>query len=139
MSNRLLVGLVVVAVLVGGGYLIAGSQKPAPAASTQTTTPAPTPAPTTPTVKTVTVEMTIKDKKITSGNSTIKVNQGDTVVLRVTSNEAEELHIHGYDKSVELVKDTPVELSFEADKSGGFPFELEHSKTDIGVLEVAPR
>lgn len=86
-----------------------------------------------------TFELTVKDKKLVSGPETLKVTQGDNVTIKITNDEDEELHLHGYDKSVDLAKDKPAELVFTANLTGRFIFELEHSKTDIGALEVSPR
>ncbi len=83
--------------------------------------------------------VTIKDKKIVSGQETFTVNEGDTVTISVTADEEEEVHVHGYDKSVDLEPNEQATLSFTANLSGRFPIELEHSKTDIAVLEVQPK
>ncbi len=84
-------------------------------------------------------DLVIENKQITSGEQTLAVNQGDAVTITVMSDEAEELHIHGYDNSVELVPNEKATLSFTADVSGRFPFELEQSGTEIGVIEVQPK
>src|SRR4051812_3016189 len=83
--------------------------------------------------------LAVQNKKLVSGPETLQVNQGDEVNITITSDVAEELHLHGYDKSVELEKDKPATLSFTADISGRFVYELENSKVDIGVLEVLPK
>lgn len=90
-------------------------------------------------VSTKEINLTIEDKKITSGETTVKVNKGDHVVLHITADTGEELHLHGYDVSTELSPDTTVELSFTANITGRFPFELEESKTELGAIEVAPQ
>ncbi len=79
----------------------------------------------------------ISNKKLQS-SETIQVKVGDNVTFTVMSDEAEELHLHGYDKSVNLEKGKEVQLKFKADISGRFPYELEKSKTDLGILEVLP-
>lgn len=86
-----------------------------------------------------TFELVIQNKKIVSGQSTITVKEGDKVTLKITSDEAEEFHIHGYDQSVELLKNKMVELSFTANITGRFELELEESKTELGALEVLPK
>lgn len=84
-------------------------------------------------------EFSVKNNKLVSGPETISVIQGDTVTIKITADENEELHLHGYDNSVDLEKNKPAELTFTADKTGRFDYELENSKTDIGVLEVQPK
>lgn len=86
-----------------------------------------------------TFELVIKGKKLVSGPDPIKVNQGDEVTIRITSDEAEEFHVHAYDNSVELEPGKQATLAFTAKLSGRFPFELENSKTEIGALEVQPK
>lgn len=86
-----------------------------------------------------TFELTIENKKITSGQSTLTVNEGDEIVIKITSSEPEEFHIHAYDNSVELEPRKQATLAFTAKISGRFPFELEKSKTELGALEVLPK
>lgn len=84
-------------------------------------------------------DLVINGKKLVSGEETIKVNQGDEVVIKVTSDENDEFHIHGYDKFADLKPNQPAEIKFIANLTGRFIFEMENSKTDIGALEVQPK
>jgi hypothetical protein len=84
-------------------------------------------------------DLTIKDKKIVNGQDVFKVTQGDDVVINITSDKPEELHLHGYDLSQEFEKDQIAQLKFNANISGRFPFELEKSKVDLGAIEVSPK
>lgn len=86
-----------------------------------------------------TLELTIKDKKIVTGQPTLTVKEGDEVVIRIASDFADEFHLHGYDNAVELEKDVPGELKFTANLTGRFPFELENSKVELGAVEVLPK
>ena len=67
------------------------------------------------------------------------MTEGDNITIKITSDQEEELHIHGYDNSVDLQKDIPAQLSFTANITGRFIYELEKSETEIGVLEVLPK
>ena len=84
-------------------------------------------------------ELVVKNKKLVSGKSVLQAEQDEDVVIKITVDEDEELHLHGYDKSVDLEKNKEGTLSFKANLTGRFPFELEHSKTDLGALEVQPK
>ena len=84
-------------------------------------------------------DLIIKNKKLTAGPDTLKVTEGDEVTINITSDEAEEFHLHGYDKSVELEASKEAQLTFSANLTGRFPFELEKSKTELGALEVSPK
>ncbi len=83
-------------------------------------------------------QITIKENKIVSGNSVIRVKRDQEVKLKVTSDVAEELHLHGYDKTLDLEPNVQSELKFMADISGRFPLELHNAEVEIGALEVAP-
>ena len=86
-----------------------------------------------------TFELIIENKKLISGPSTIKVEKGDQVLIKITADEAEEFHIHGIDYFVDLEPEVQKELSFSANTTGRFVFELERSGTDLGALEVSPK
>ena len=45
--------------------------------------------------------------------------------LQVVADTADEVHLHGYDKKVDLVKGKPANLTFKADVPGIFEVELE--------------
>ena len=74
-----------------------------------------------------------------SGPDVIQVSVGDTVTLRLLSDHADELHIHGYDLHAHLKAGVPSVLTFKAERSGRFTMELHHSNVDLGALEVEPR
>ena len=108
---------------------------PAPplAASTATQAPAVTgPAPRI-------FELVIADGKLQSGPRLIQLQQGEAVALKVTSDRNDELHLHGYDLHAHLQAHTPATLSFKADRSGRFEYELHQAQVELGVLEVQPR
>jgi hypothetical protein len=84
-------------------------------------------------------EIVVQNRKIVSGGNTLQVNEGDNVTLNFTVDEGGEVHLHGYDKMVELQKNVPGAITFTANLTGRFPFELEASKTDLGILEVQPK
>ena len=84
-------------------------------------------------------ELVIQGRKVASGPQALSVIQGDEVTIKITSDEDEELHLHAYDNSVELKAGIQAELKLTASISGRFPYELEKSGTEIGVLEVQPK
>jgi hypothetical protein len=90
-------------------------------------------------IQTNTYELVVQNKKLTSGPALIKVYEGESVTIKITSDEQEEFHIHGYDNSVELEPDIQATLNFSANLSGRFPYELELSKTELGAIEVQPK
>ena len=58
--------------------------------------------------------------------------------FRVRHDEAEEVHVHGYDIKKELAANETANVSFEATIPGIFEIELEHSGTPLGRLKVEP-
>ena len=69
----------------------------------------------------------------------ISVNEGDRVMLRVSSDKPIKFHMHGYDIEREVEPGQAAELHFEAEITGRFEIEEHESETDLGVLQVRPR
>lgn len=84
------------------------------------------------------IQIEVKDGWLVSGPEIVKVSQGDEVVISITSNHADELHLHGYDITVPLKANTPATLSFTAKYPGRFGYELHHAHREIGAIEVHP-
>lgn len=74
-----------------------------------------------------------------AGPPLLAVTEGERVTLRVRSDVADELHVHGYDLSAPLPAGEVVALAFIAAKAGRFEVELHKSHREIGALEVQPR
>jgi ABC-type Fe3+-hydroxamate transport system substrate-binding protein len=66
------------------------------------------------------------------------VKQGDQVVLVVKSDVADEIHLHGYDKSREVEAGGTVRLPFKATIPGRFEVELESREVQIADISVEP-
>lgn len=69
----------------------------------------------------------------------LRVEQGQQVILRVTSEVADEAHLHGYDLSKPLVAGEEITIDFIADKTGRFELELEKLGKTLGTIEVYPK
>lgn len=69
----------------------------------------------------------------------LTLKKGGTVDLAVTSNIADEVHIHGYDIEKEVKAGGTVKFHFTANMDGVFEVEV-HKPTDtqIAALEVQP-
>ena len=59
-----------------------------------------------------------------------------TVVIKVTSDVADEIHLHGYDKTADAAPGTVATITFIADKPGVFEVELEKKGLKLFELEV---
>jgi plastocyanin len=82
--------------------------------------------------------ITITDGWVSEGPDAIKVKRGDQVRLVFTSNQPDELHLHGYDIAVQLEPNTPAVLEFTASYAGRFGYELHKAHREIGAIEVHP-
>ena len=69
-----------------------------------------------------TIKLIITDGKINIGREQLKVLQGDTVTLSVTSDKHGVFHLHGYDHEVTVNPGTETELTFDASATGSFNF-----------------
>ena len=69
----------------------------------------------------------------------ISVIEGDSVTLRVRSDEPMELHLHGYNVEQDVEPGKNARLRFEADLTGRFEIEDHESERELGVLQVRPR
>jgi heme/copper-type cytochrome/quinol oxidase subunit 2 len=67
----------------------------------------------------------------------VPVAHGAHVTLAVTSDVADEVHVHGYDVETELEPGTPAELTFDATIPGVFEVELHESGTVLLTLQVS--
>ena len=99
----------------------------ADATATATATPTPTP--------TATPVPLLQGGKVTK----LRYTEDDTVRFRVTSEEPEEVHVHGYDIAKDIPAGGTVTVSFKADINGIFEIEYEHAKEQIGQLRVDPK
>lgn len=140
-KNTLLFPGLAVAVLVGLFYGLRGMQRPAaPAPVTTAAAPmAATQALTVEVAKPQLFELVVAKGKLVSGPSIIQVHEGDDVQLQITSDQADELHMHGYDLHLSLKPNTPATLAFKAEHSGRFDYELHHAHAELGTLEVQPK
>jgi hypothetical protein len=72
------------------------------------------------------------------GIAQLRYKHGQTIDLTVTSDVADEIHIHGYDLHKDVMKGGSVHFSFPASIEGTFVIELESRKEQIASLMVVP-
>jgi hypothetical protein len=85
----------------------------------------------------VTVDITVANGKVNPSGATIKVKAGQTVLIKAVSDAAEELHIHGYDKELELTPGKPASVKFTANMKGTFEVETHKSGKLVAKLVVS--
>ena len=64
------------------------------------------------------------------------VDKDARVVVVVTSDTADEVHIHGYDISADVEAGATVEIPFVADTPGRFDIELENLGVQLAEITV---
>jgi heme/copper-type cytochrome/quinol oxidase subunit 2 len=83
-----------------------------------------------------TIKVAVKGGKVVPSAHREKVPQGDTVRLVVTTDTADEVHVHGYDLKKDVAAGKTGTIEFVADQSGVFEVELESAALQLLQLEV---
>jgi hypothetical protein len=86
---------------------------------------------------------------VAASQRVLRVEKGDAVRLRATSDAPGELHLHGYRLAATLAPGAPAELAFKAYATGRYPFEWHgagaaakpgaHHAPPLAALEVRPK
>ena len=144
MQSRTARALVAVAALVAVVVLfvvLAGGDDDGSGDGTTTTQTA-TKTQATTTTKTTTVpaaeEIVVRDGKPVGGVQDLDFNSGDQIRFVVRSDVADEVHVHGYDKSEDVPANGSVRFTFPASIEGVFEVELEGRGVQIAELRVSP-
>jgi hypothetical protein len=101
------------------------------------TTEAPPPT-TTQDPGTVHINYVIVGGKPEGGIARDSVARGRIVVINITADVTDHVHVHGYDLMADVSPGAPATIRFTADAPGRFEIELEESGVQIAELEVRP-
>ncbi len=154
---RLLIGLVAMSLAVGGcstggsGSTVttsppstratttstsgAGTTISNPSSTTVTTPTTTSVTPTTVVDDSVEILVTVAGGQLTSERRA-EVKLGDNVKIVIQSDTADELHLHGYDLTVDVAAGQDAELAFVAEIPGIFEVELEGLRLQVLELVV---
>ena len=105
--------------------------------STASPSTASLPAVAAPTPSVRVIEVSVAGGSVTGPGSRVQAVLGEDLVIRVTSDVADEVHVHGYDERAEVPAGGTVEIPFTADIPGGFEVELEGTGQLLFQLRVA--
>ncbi|MDQ1661136.1 MAG: hypothetical protein QOJ68_1116 [Blastococcus sp.] len=83
-----------------------------------------------------TLHISYANGKVSGVSAREKVRLKSVVSLVVTSDVADEVHLHGYDKHVDVPKNGTATLTFTANIPGIFEVELESLKHRLVLLQV---
>jgi hypothetical protein len=84
------------------------------------------------------VTITVAGAKPVGGVERLEHTKGERVRFVVRSDVADEVHVHGYDRSKDVSAGGSVRFDFPAMLEGIFEIELESRKEQIGELRVKP-
>jgi len=155
MNAKLLLPLVIAIVVLGAAVVLLKPQRADGPQAVVTTSPPVVAQPTprqappaaAPAVDSIVVQyatpnvydIVVSGGKRISEPAVLKVRQGDEVKFRITSDVADEFHLHGYDLHVQVSPERSAVLQFTAKLSGRFTYELHKSALELGALEVYPQ
>lgn len=135
MSRVTIVGCaaVVALALLSGCSSAANGTGTAPGANPTGRPAAPVPAG--PTVRAISV--TVRGGKVSGDTGRVAVPLGTPVVLAVSSDVADEIHVHGYDLKKNIPAGGTAAITFTASKPGVWDVELENAKRTLLQLQVS--
>ncbi|MFF4171549.1 hypothetical protein [Streptomyces sp. NPDC001744] len=84
-----------------------------------------------------TVTLALVDGTVRPPPSRIELTKGERLTLRVTSDRADTLHVHGYDRELPLSPGTPASLTLTLDRTG--LFEVETHESGLVLTQLAVR
>jgi heme/copper-type cytochrome/quinol oxidase subunit 2 len=109
-----------VAALICGLVACGGSPSPPPAAA-------------------LVVDVTIAKGQVTPTNATLGAKVGQPITFRVTSDAADELHVHSVpDHKFQVAAATNQTFQFKVDVPGNVEVELHHLDRTIATIQVQP-
>ncbi|HEY7381242.1 MAG TPA: hypothetical protein VH572_08540 [Gaiella sp.] len=85
-----------------------------------------------------TVAIVVEGGRPRGGIARPEVAVGERVRVRVRSDVADEVHVHGYDLSKDVPAGGTATIAFTADVPGRFEIELEGSGVQLAELSVTP-
>ncbi len=83
------------------------------------------------------VAATVNAGTVSGVDSRVPARLGEQLVVRVTSDATDEVHVHGYDLHAEVPAGGTVEIPLTATIPGGFEVELEGSGQTLFQLRVS--
>jgi hypothetical protein len=85
----------------------------------------------------VVIDLSVTDGNVTIDSNRFEVEEGQTVGIIAASDEADRIHVHGYEVLISVSDEEPVDVAFTADQTGVFEVELED--TGMFLFEILVR
>ncbi|HVL07492.1 MAG TPA: hypothetical protein VM388_16005 [Acidimicrobiales bacterium] len=102
----------------------------------ETTAPGATPTTATAAPAGTVLAVTVRGGQVVEGASRQRATLNQPVTIRVTSDAADQVHVHGYEKLVDVAPGRPAEVTFVANIPGVFEVELERTHRLLFTMEV---
>jgi cupredoxin-like protein len=112
-----------------------GSPSPSTSSSGAATATAASPT-ATDRIKGTEIVVAVKNGKVSPPTHRVQVTKDTHVRLIVTSDKADEVHVHGYDIEKKLAPGQPTTIELDADQKGLFEVETHESGLQLVQLEV---
>jgi hypothetical protein len=80
--------------------------------------------------------VTVRGGSVVEGGSRQRATLNEAVTIRVTSDVADEVHVHGYEKKFAVTAGQTGEVTFNANIPGVFEIEFERSHKQLFTMEV---
>jgi hypothetical protein len=106
-------------------------------APSSSTGPGPSATSTAPAPNSRTITVTVRGRQVSGDTGRVQVPLGAQVTLTVSSDVADEVHLHGYDKEADVPAGGSASISFAADIPGVFEVELHKSELQLLQLQVS--
>ncbi len=85
-------------------------------------------------MRTITIEL--KNGKVSPNGARVELDQGEPFVLDISSDRDDQVHVHGFDKEIEVTAGKRVTVKMIADRTGRFEVESHHPELLIVVLQI---
>ena len=114
------------------------SSAPPPPPTQTATTPTATTPPPPPPPQGARIAIAIRGGKPVGGIKRATVSKNERVVLTVSSDVSDEVHVHGYNLMKDVGPGAPAVIAFKATIPGQFEAELEERGLQIAEISVGP-
>ena len=108
-----------------------------PAPSSSAAAPEPSAAATSPTPSARVVGVGFAGGQLTGETGRVETSLGESIVLRITSDVTEEIHVHGYDVYADVPAGSTVDIPLTTTLAGQYEVELHEAGRPILVLRTS--
>ncbi len=84
----------------------------------------------------IVVEIELAQGNVAPLGERIDVRKGQEIELRITSDRADQLHIHGFDTTLQIVAGQPQTHTFVADRTGRYEIETHSPTLTVVILQI---